>query len=116
MLATLWALDHRFVALQRDGNLYAFQALARIYPALNDDVYLAFNSQDRYTIFSPIYAFFIEHEGLQNASLTIFIVCTLAYFCAAYLASRKLFEVTVAWFTLSLLIIVPGYYGAVRGV
>jgi hypothetical protein len=108
----LWALMHRFVGLQRDGELYAFQALARIYPALNADVYLAFNSQDRYTIFSPLYAFCIAHSSLQSADLGLFLFCTFLYFCAAYLVSRKLFGVTIAWLTIGLLVIVSGSYGA----
>jgi hypothetical protein len=111
-MVALWALTHRFVGLQRDGELYAFQALARIHPALNADIYLAFNSQDRYTIFSPLYAFCIAHSSLQSADLGLFLFCTFLYFCAAYLVSRKLFGVTVGWLTIGLLIIVAGHYGA----
>jgi hypothetical protein len=111
-LVALWALIHRFVGLQRDGELYAFQALARIHPALNADVYLAFNSQDRYSIFSPLYAFCIAHSSLQTADLGLFLFCTLLYFCAAYLVSRKLFGATAGWLTIGLLIIVSGRYGA----
>jgi hypothetical protein len=112
MVVALWALIHRFVGLQRDGELYAFQAMARIHPALNADVYLAFNSQDRYTIFSPLYAFCIAHSSLQSADLGLFLFCTLLYFCAAYFLSRKLFGVTVGWVTIGLLIIIAGHYGA----
>jgi hypothetical protein len=111
-VVALWALIHRFVGLQRDAELYAFQALAWIHPALNADVYLAFNSQDRYTIFSPLYAFCIAHSSLQSADLGLFLFCTLLYFCAAYLMTRKLFGVTVSWVTIGLLIVVSGRYGA----
>ena len=54
-LAT-WALSHRYLGLFHDARLYTLQALARLHPALSADVFLRFGSQDRFTIFSPLYA------------------------------------------------------------
>jgi hypothetical protein len=111
-LAVLWALTHRFAGLHGDGELYAFQALAKLHPALNADVYLAFNSQDRYTIFSSLYAFFIAQSNLQTAEVGLFCSCTVLFFCAGYWVSRKLFGAAVGGLTVGLLVIVHGGYGA----
>jgi hypothetical protein len=112
VVAGLWALTHRFEGLHGDGELYAFQALAKLHPALNADVYLAFNSQDRYTVFSSIYAFFIARSNLQTAEAGLFCFCTILFFCGAYRVSHKLFGVTVGGLTVGLLVIVHGDYGA----
>jgi hypothetical protein len=108
----LWGLTHRFAGLHGDGELYAFQALAKLHPALNVDVYLAFNSQDRYSIFSSLYAFLIAWAGLQHAEVRLFCFCTVLFFGAAYWVSRKLFGAAVGGLTLGLLAIVHGGYGA----
>jgi hypothetical protein len=47
MLVALWAVTHRYQGLARDGELYAFQAFARIHPALGADLYLQNASQDQ---------------------------------------------------------------------
>src|ERR1700736_3584279 len=52
-----WALSHGYRGIFHDRGLYTLQALARLAPlSLGQDVFLRFGSQDRYTIFSPIYA------------------------------------------------------------
>src|SRR5271170_437463 len=78
MLAALWALMQGYQGFAGDAQIYAFQALARIHPALSTDLYLQNTSQDQYTIFSPVYAAFIGWLGLDNAArlLTLFLtVC-----------------------------------------
>jgi len=112
MLVALWALTHRYQGLAHDGELYALQALARIHPALRTDLYLQNTSQDRYTIFSRIYASFIEIFGLQNAELLLFVSCTACFLGAAWILARRLSNREAAWPTVALLITTVGYYGA----
>ena len=47
------------------------QALSRTNPSLAHDVFLNNASQDRYTIFSPVYTFCIKLLGLQRAAITL---------------------------------------------
>lgn len=105
-------LTHRYAGLSRDAALYAFQALARLQPNLRSDIYLAFNSQDNYTIFSPIYAWFIEHCGLQAAEFALYTFCLALYLTAAYLFSLSQFGKTAAWLSTSALLVVSSHYGA----
>src|ERR1700689_2535761 len=59
----LWCLTHRYSGLVGDSGLYAVQALSRTDAGLARDVFLSNASQDRYTLFSPFYAFFIKILG-----------------------------------------------------
>jgi len=112
MLLTLWALTHRYDGFSRDGQLYAFQALARLQPALGTDIYLQNTSQDQFTIFSPLYATLIKIFGLQTAELLLFSVCTAWFLTAAWILGAKLSTKDTAWFSVALLIVTVGHYGA----
>jgi len=112
MLAVLWSLTHHFQIFHRDGILYAVQAMARINPALGLDVYLVNVSQDRFTVFSRIYAWFIEWVGLADAALLLFVVCTVWFAVAAWAAVRGLLGSNLAWLAVLMLIVTPGSYGA----
>jgi hypothetical protein len=108
----LWCLTHRYRGVVGDAELYAVQALSRTDPSLAHDVFLNNASQDRYTIFSPVYAFFIKLLGLQRAPITLLVCCKLCFYAAAWEFTRKLFNVHTALLTTALLIVVPLEYGA----
>jgi hypothetical protein len=112
MLVALWLLLHRYPGIVNDAQIYAFQALARLRPALRGDLYLQNTSQDAYTVFSPFYAWAIAAFDLYRATLgltLLFIVCFLA---ASWALARQLFSGEVAWLAVAALIIVSGAYGA----
>jgi hypothetical protein len=106
-----WALTHHY-ALSGDGELYAFQAMARIIPALKTDVYLAFTSQDQYTLFSPLFAWAIHSFGLLNAAAGLFALCTVSFFAAAWAVARELWDSRAAWLSVAMLVVAVAGYGA----
>jgi len=108
----LWCLTHRYRGLVGDAELYAVQAISRTNAGLAHDVFLSYTSQDRYTTFSPLYAFFIKQLGLQAAALSLLIFFKLSFFASAWAFSRRLFDARAALLTIALLIIVPLEYGA----
>jgi hypothetical protein len=112
MLVALWSLTHRYQGISRDGKLYGIQALARLHPALGTDLYLQYTSQDRYTIFSSIYASLVGSLGLQHAALLLFLACTVWFLGAAWVLARELSPPATAWLAVAMLIITVGYYGA----
>ena len=112
MLVVMWALSHHYQGFARDGELYAVQALARLHPGLGADVYLQNSSQDRYTIFSRIYASFIGSFGLRNAALLMFVSCTAWFLAAAWALARKISNADQAWLAVIMLIVTTGFYGA----
>jgi hypothetical protein len=108
----LWCLTHRYLGLVGDAGLYAIQALSRTNAGLAHDVFLNNASQDRYTIFSPIYAFFIKHFGLHEAAISLLVLFKVCFYASAWAFTRKLFDARAALLTIALLIVVPIEYGA----
>jgi hypothetical protein len=108
----LWCLTHRYLGLVGDAGLYAIQALSRTDPGLARDVFLNNASQDRYTVFSPIYAFFIKRLGLQEAAISLLVLFKVCFYVSAWAFTRKLFDARTAPLTIALLIVVPIEYGA----
>jgi len=100
--------------LARDGELYAFQALARIHPALGADLYLQNASQDQYSIFSRIYAPLIRGFGLQSAELLLFSLCATGFLAGAWALARALATRGEAWLTTAVFIVTVGYYGSYK--
>ena len=111
-LAVLWTLTHHYGGITQDAHIYAFQAFARIRPALHADIYLSNTSQDRFTIFSPIFAMFIRWLGLKLAGELLLGVCLTGFFAAGWFAARALLDRELAVFSVALLILTAGVYGA----
>jgi hypothetical protein len=109
-LAT-WLVLRGYHGLLGDAQLYAFQALARIHPHLAGDLYLQNTSQDQFTIFSPVYAWFIESLGLEHAARTLTLVFTLWLLAAAWSVARAFTSREGAWLAVIFLLIVAGSYG-----
>ena len=108
----LWCLTHRYLGLVGDAGLYAVQALSRNNAGLAHDVFLNNASQDRYTIFSPIYSFFIKRLGLQEAAILLLVLFKACFYVSAWAFTRKLFDARAGLLTIALLIVVPLEYGA----
>jgi hypothetical protein len=112
LAVALWLSAHGYHGLTGDAQIYAFQALARTRPELAADLYLQNTSQDQFTIFSPLYAWFIGVFGLEPAArlLTLFFTAWLvfaAWTFVAAVAGRK-----AAWFAVAFLLIIGADYGA----
>ncbi len=102
---------HRYQGLGYDAQLYAFQALAQIHPALKLDLFLQYSSQDRYSLFSPFYAAFIRLWGLEHAALILTIFFKVCLLTAAWHIIRKLKDADTAWLSLGILVIIIGRFG-----
>lgn len=112
---TLWLLVTPYAGLSHDAQAYAFQALARLDPAvLAHDVFLRYESQDRYTIFPAIYGALIETFGLETSAAALTFLLHLSWFGSAFLLAQRLFGTPLALLCLGLLIAVPGPYGGQR--
>jgi hypothetical protein len=95
-----------------DSELYAVQALARNDPSLARDVFLSGASQDRYTIFSPIYSLCIGIFGLRTAALSLLVLFKVCFYGAVWAFARRLSDAGTALLTTTLAIVIPGEYGA----
>jgi hypothetical protein len=110
-LVTLWLLMHGYHGLTGDGQIYAFQAIANLHPQLTTDLYLQNTSQDRFTFFSPLYAWCIESLGLDNAARLLTLLFTLWFLAAVWRFARALAGRDAAWASVALLMIIEGNYG-----
>lgn len=106
-----WLLLRGYHGLLDDAQIYAFQAFARIHPQLAHDLYLQNTSQDRFTLFSPAYAWIIEFVGLEHAARILTLFFTIWFLVAAWSAARSLTNRDGAWLGVIFLLIVGGSYG-----
>ncbi len=119
MLAVLWVLMRGYKGFDGDAQIYAFQALARLHPALSTDLYLQNTSQDQYTVFSPFYAWFIGWVGLANAARVLTLFFTGWLIAAAWKLAEGISAGGAAndangtaWLGAAFLVIAAGDYGA----
>src|SRR5271167_541909 len=111
MLLTLWLALHGYHGLTDDGQIYAFQAFARLHPELTSDLYLQNTSQDQFTVFSPLYAWCIGILGLENAARLLTLVFTVWFLAAALCFARSVAGRDAAWLAVGFILIVGGDYG-----
>ena len=112
LLAAIWLLTQGYHGLTGDGQIYAFQALARIHTPLATDLYLQHTSQDRFTVFSPLYATFIRWLGMEGAARLLTLAFTIWLLIAAWSLARALIDREIAWWAVGFLLILPSDYGA----
>src|ERR1035438_3147834 len=108
-------LSHSYLGLFHDAGLYTLQALARLSPpSLNQDVFLQLGSQDRFTVFSPLYAGAGRWLGIETAAAALTFVFQMTLFAAAWTLARAVMPGRMALYGLAVFIAIPGDYGADR--
>ncbi|MFY0692787.1 MAG: hypothetical protein JXR14_12795 [Paracoccaceae bacterium] len=118
--AAFWIILIAFVVLTRpyrglyhDAYLYAAQTLRRLDPAnLAGDVIFEFGNQDSFTLFTALYAPFVEALGHAQADL-LFWALGLAVWLAALarLAGHLFPERTARFFALAAAVLLSARYG-----
>jgi hypothetical protein len=115
LCVTAWMLSHGYLGLFHDAGLYTLQALARLNPpSLNRDIFLQFGSQDRFTVFSPLYAGAGRWLGIDTAAAALTFVFQMTLFAAAWTLARAVMPARMALYGLAVFIAIPGDYGADR--
>ena len=79
-----------------------------------DDIFLRFQSQDDFTIFPPLQAAAIQALDLDRGTALLTLLFQVAWFVAAWLVLRQLLAPRLVLLGVGLLVVVPGYYGAMR--
>jgi hypothetical protein len=111
--ALTWALSHPYKGIFHDAQLYTLQALARLHPdSLSHDVFLRLGSQDRYTLFSPLYAALIHWLGTEPAAAVLTVTLQLGFLLGAAALVRTVVPGTSALVGMAVLSAIPGTYGA----
>jgi hypothetical protein len=110
-----WVLSHPYRGLIHDAGLYTLQAMSHLHPGtLSGDAFLRFGSQDTFTIFSPLYAWFIQAFGVEPAAAALTLCAQVAVLASAWLLARSVSHARLAMLGLFVLLAIPGFYGADR--
>jgi len=106
-------LNHPYKGMFHDAKLYTLQALSHIEPEIfRNDLFLRNDSQDNYTVFSPLYAYLIKLTNVSAANIMLFIIGHILWFFSAYLVAGLLNKGPLKFIALALAVAMPSYYGA----
>ena len=113
-LAALWLATRPYSGVAGDGWLYALSAENLAWPGrFAGDLFLQFGSQDRFTIFSFIYAPALAWLGLTGATLLLTVAGQALWLGGAYWLALALVRRPVpALLAVAGLVALPAYYGA----
>ncbi len=80
MIAALWLIARPYRGVRHDGILYLGQTLGHLMPhTIGQDLFLAFGSQDRYSVFSVVMAPLVRTLGVATSQLGVLFLCTVAF-------------------------------------
>lgn len=112
LLAAVWIISHPYDGIRRDGALYLAQALLHLQPEVfSKDLFLAYGSQDSYSLFSRLYALTAAAFGVGVAAKVLLVIAQTAFVAGSALLVARLFPQRVRWFCLASLFAFPAYYG-----
>lgn len=111
----IWILFFPYAGIAHDAQLYTLQALSHVAPELyQNDIFLRFGSQDRFTIFSPVYATLIELLGVERAGALLTLLGHCLFIGAVFLLANKIMPYGIAVFAVGLMLTISSSYGAER--
>lgn len=107
VIGTVWV---RYAGIFHDSVLYTFQALSEIDPArYGTDIFLAYGSQNQFTLFSPFYGALIKIIGVGYANALLYVAGVALWLTGAGFLSRVL-RIPVG-LTIALVAMLPMPYG-----
>ena len=110
-LLAVWFFGHSYRGIRHDGLLYAVQALHRLYPAVyGNDLFFLFGSQDDFTLFTSLYAAFVDFVGLNAATIALLLAGFALWIAAAMLLVGSLVHGFEFWLALTFIFALPGTY------
>lgn len=89
--AGLWLISRPFTFSENDGRIYLLMALARNDPGrYADDLFLKFGSQDRYSVFSEIYALAVRLAGPSWGTMGLLLIAAALWLWGSWRLLRRL--------------------------
>lgn len=115
VVVALWLLARPYDGLRHDGVLYFGQALLQLeHGEMSKDVFFAFGSQDRFSLFSralaPLYAWI----GIGPTNLLLLVICQAALFSGVWRLLAPLPDNEQKWLALVAIAVCSHIYGGIR--
>jgi hypothetical protein len=105
-------LAHPYAGIVHDNVLYVAQALLRLNPRIyGGDAFFQWGSQDRYTLFSPIFAWLITHFGLDRANISLLLLSQGLFLVGSFTLVRTLVPPGLRGFAMLFVVCSVGLYG-----
>lgn len=90
MLGAFWLCLERYHGFYHDALLYLMLALYKLQPAnYQNDLFVAFGSQGKFTVFSFVYGYAIKWAGVDYAAFGLTVIAQLLWFCGVILLVRR---------------------------
>jgi hypothetical protein len=90
LILALWLVTRPYLGIVHDSRLYTLQALARMNPAkMSADLFLAYGSQDRFSVISALYAPFIAGLGLLGGNITLLLLSQALWLASVFMLARR---------------------------
>jgi hypothetical protein len=103
---------HPYAGIVHDNVLYLAQALLRLNPDVyGGDAFFQWGSQDRYTLFSPIYAWLIVRLGVGNATVTLLLLAHGLFIISSFVLVKALIPMGLRGFSMLFIACSVGLYG-----
>ena len=108
----LWLISRPYRGVRHDAVLYTGQILARLMPdRIGTDLFFAYGSQDRYSLFSPLMAPLVERFGVGPTELVLLACCNLLFALACWDLMRAWLPRPLCWLALLFVAVLPHTYG-----
>lgn len=112
-LISIWILSHPYRGIVHDSTLYTFQAMSHIKPEIfKNDLFLRYDSQENYTVFSYLYVGIIKLTDPATANIILFILGHVLWFVSAYLLAGIFNKRVLKFISFVFAIVMPAFYGA----
>ena len=110
-LLAIWIVCRPWSGIWHDGRLYAVQAMHLLYPEqFRNDLFFLFGSQDKFTLFSPMYAAAIEAFGLEGGSRLLHVAGSALWLGGACYLLSTVLRGAMLWVALAWLLLLPTDY------
>jgi hypothetical protein len=116
LVGVVWMLAFYFLCrpyrgVRHDARLYFAQTQFHLTPDwMSSDLFFQNGSQDRYTIFSTLFAPVLKSFGLEFAEIGTLLILHLLFWIAAFLVVRRI-QSPLRWGMLAVLAVMPHFYG-----
>lgn len=110
-IAVLMLITRPYYGIWHDGILYTAQAVKLLYPEnYSNDLFFMYGSQDNYTIFTNIYALFIDWFGLNTAAFVLVLTGQILWVLGAYILLKRLLKQPLNWIALASILVILSCY------